>query len=172
MEYVTSSQDPFILSVGELDDNFADLMDLFETQTKYTLLFSTTKDKIPEKIEEKVYNKVYNQTIFSFYINSMAHSSVYEPSLPNPFERIGCAYRLKKQKQHIRIKIALIHEIKNYQEEYKPLIDVLNDFLEPEQITLGFVGIFGVPSQKKDDVYSWFRQNLKCKDVVFYNKEA
>ncbi len=163
--------EPNIITIGELDGNFADLMDLFETQKKYKLLFSTKKDKIPEKIEEKVYNKVYNQTIFSFTVNSQVQADLlWFKDMPGPFDIIACAYRLKKQGQHIRVFIDCITEIRNYQEEYKPLIDVLNDFLKPEQVDIGDIyGQLGMMEKDRADTYSWFKENLRCEDVVCYD---
>lgn len=156
------------ITVGEPNDDLADLLDLFETQSKYKLLFSTRKDKIPEKIEEKVYGKVYNQTIFSFVVNSQAVADKYE-HLVGPFDIIAMAYRLKKQGQHVRVVIDCITEVDDYQKEYKPLLDVLNDFLKPEQITIGDIyGQIGFMAEERTAIYSWFKQNLECKEVIIY----
>ncbi len=168
VDILNSIVEPNIIPIGEPTDELADLMDLFETQTKYKLLFSTNKDKIPEKIEEKVYSKIYNQTIFSFTVNSQVQADLlWFKNMPGPFDIISCAYRFKKQGQHIRVFIDCITEIRNYQEEYKPLIEVLNDFLKPEQVVIGPIyGPASMFSEEEKKVYSWFKENLECKDVV------
>jgi len=191
---------PSILNCGELSDSFmlqsnqmlADLMDLFEQQSKHKLLFLTKSNIIPKEIEERIYTKKYNQTIFSFSINSTKVSELYEVNAPSPFNRLSCAYILKKHNQCIRIRIDPIIEIKDYKEEYAPLISVLNDFLMPERITLGSLRFFKnlpnftidkdvfkhsvdhsdgdgrlrIPFEKRTEIYKWFKDNLKCEEIA------
>ncbi len=199
-KWLTKTTRPSLLNAGELSDSFmgtenkllANIMDLFETQTKHKLLFVTKNNVIPKEIETNAYNKIYNQTIFSFSVNSQTAADLYEKGAPRPFDRIGCVYRLKKQNQHVRIRIDPIIEIKDFKEEYKPVVDVLNDFLKPERITLGSLRFFKrlpylkkdrdvfkygidhkdgdhrlrLPLEKRVEIYKWFKQNLQCKQVA------
>ena len=197
--WLSQTETPNVLNAGELSDSFmiqsnkilADVMDLFEAQDKHALLLLTKNDKIPVEIEDNVYSKVYNQTIFSFSVNSLKAASLYEKGAPNPFERIALAYRLKKNGARVRIRIDPIIPIDNYQEEYKPLIDVLNDFLKSERITLGSLRFFkNLPNfaidkdvfkygidhsdgdgrlrlslEKRIEIYKWFIDNLHCEEI-------
>jgi len=199
-KWLTKTTRPSVLNAGELSDSFmeienkllADVMDLFETQTKHKLLFVTKNNVIPKEIETNAYNKVYNQTIFSFSVNSQTVADLYETGAPGPFDRIAAAYRLKKQNQHVRIRIDPIIEIKDFKTEYQPVVDVLNDFLKPERITLGSLRFFNnlfylkkdrdvfkygvdhkdgdhklrLPLEKRVEMYKWFKQNLQCKQVA------
>lgn len=199
-QWFVKTEKSSVLNCGELADSFvlesnqmlADLMNLFEQQNKHKLLFLTKNDKLPKEIEENVYIKPYKQTIFSFSVNSMKVATKYELLTPNPFERIALAYRLKKNGQIVRIRIDPIIPIDNYQEEYKPLIDVLNDFLQPERITLGSLRFFKnlpnfsedksvfqyafnqhdgdgrlrLPLEKRVEMYQWFIDNLQCAEIA------
>lgn len=199
-EWLLSTKTPSVLNAGELCDSFmvqqnkllADVMDLFETQDKHKLLFLTKNDKIPLEIEANIYEREYKQTIFSFSINSPTAAIAFEKGAPNPFERIGCAYRLKKQKQHIRVRIDPIIEINDFKKEYENIINVLNDFLKPERITLGSLRYFKnlpnfakdkdvfryakdqndgdnrlrLPLEQRTEIYKWFLDNLQSADIA------
>ncbi len=199
-EWLLSTKTPSVLNAGELCDSFmvqqnkllADVMDLFETQDKHKLLFLTKNDKIPTEIEENIYAKPYKQTVFSFSVNSAKASKLYEIGAPNPFERLACAYKLKKNGQCVRIRIDPITPLDNYREEYRPIVAVLNEFLKPERITLGSLRYFknlpnfaknkevfkyGVdqndgdnrlrlPLEKRTEIYKWFLDNLQCADIA------
>lgn len=198
-QWLKNTDQPSVLNAGELCDSFIDsegtllatVMDLFEMQDKHKLLLLTKHSILPTAIERNVYMHPYNQTIFSFSINSREVSSLYEKGAPSPFDRIATAYTLKKQGQIIRIRIDPIIEIKNYQEEYQPLVNVLNDFLKPERITLGSLRFFKnlpnfavdkdvfkhaedqhdgdgrlrIPLEKRVEIYKWFIDNLKCEQI-------
>lgn len=198
-EWLSTTENSSVLNAGELCDSFmapnnmllANIMNLFEEQNKHKLLFLTKNDKIPFEIENNVYERQYKQTIFSFSVNSNKVSSLFERGAPNPFERIACAYRLKKNNQRVRIRIDPIIEIENYQEEYKNVITVLNDFLQPERTTLGSLRFFKnlpnfssdksvfqygidhcdgdgrlrLPLQKRTEMYQWFIDNLQCPEI-------
>lgn len=198
-EWLSSIENPSVLNAGELCDSFmipqnklfADVMNLFEEQNKHKLLFLTKSNVIPKEIEDNVYSKVYNQTIFSFSLNSGLVATTYEKGAPHTFERIACAYRLKKLKQHVRVRIDPIIEIKDFKEEYQNVINVLNDFLQPKRITLGSLRFFkNLPNFAKDkgvfkygidqhdgdgrlrlqlekriEIYRWLINNLKCEEI-------
>lgn len=198
-EWLSLTEKPSVLNAGELCDSFmisqnkllVDVMNLFEEQKKHKLLFLTKNDKIPIEIENIVYERKYKQTIFSFSVNSAKAVSLYERGAPNPFERIGCAYRLKKIGQYVRIRIDPIISIEKYIEEYRPLIDVLNNFLQPERVTLGSLRYFKnlpnfakdkdvfkyatdqhdgdnrlrIPLEKRVEMYKWFIGNLQCSEI-------
>ncbi len=198
-EWLVNTEQPSVLNAGELCDSFmvqnnrllADMMNLFEEQKKHKLLFLTKNDKIPVEIEANVYNRIYNQTIFSFSLNSGLAATMYEKGAPHTFDRIACAYRLKKIGQHVRVRIDPIIEINNYKEEYENVINVLNEFLKPERVTLGSLRYFKdlpdfsvdkdvfnhcvdhkdgdgrlrLPLEKRVEIYKWFIDNLKCKDI-------
>lgn len=197
--WLEETQEPSVLNTGELADSFmlkenkvlADLMDLFETQSKHKLLFLTKNDTIPIEIENNIYSKQYNQTIFSFSISSQIVSELYERGAPVPFNRIATACRIKKQGQHVRVRIDPILCINDYKEEYKNIVNVLNAFLQPERVTLGSLRFFKnlpnfaedkdvfkyginhddgdnrlrLPLEKRTEIYKWFLENLKCEDI-------
>jgi len=198
-QWLKNTSLPHILNTGELADSFmlqnnqilANLMDMFEAQTKHKLLFVTKNNIIPAEIENNIYTKKYVQTIFSFSVNSAEFSSKYEKGVPNPFERLATAYRIKKQGQRVRIRIDPIVEIKDYKTEYKNLIDVLNSFLQPERVTLGSLWLFQtlpqvdcdedvakyvidnndrdkklrIPFEKRIEIYQWFIKNLQISEI-------
>lgn len=198
-QWLFQTEKPSVLNCGELADSFmlqsnsvlANLMDIFEGQQCHKLLFLTKSNIIPTEIEDKIYTKSYKQTIFSFSVNSMKVASLYEKNAPNPFERLGMAYRFKKLNQIVRVRIDPITEIENFKEEYKNVINVLNNFLQPERITLGSLRFFknlpnfaedrdvfkyGVdhndgdgrlrlPLEKRVEMYQWFIDNLQCPEI-------
>lgn len=198
--WLDETKTPSVLNTGELSDSFmipnnkmlADLMNLFEMQSKHKLLFLTKNNKIPIEIENNIYSKQYKQTIFSFSVNSQTAAELYEKGAPGPFDRIATAYRIKKQGQHLRVRVDPILCIDDYKEEYKNVISVLNDFLQPERITLGSLRFFKnlpnftedkdvfkygmdhsdgdgrlrLPLEKRVEIYQWFINNLQCSDVT------
>lgn len=198
-DWLSKTEQASVLNAGELSDAFmilnnqllADVMNLFENQNKHVLLFLSKNDKLPKEIEDNVYNQQYKQTIFSFSVNSAQIASLYESGAPNPYERIALAYRLKKNGQRIRIRIDPIILTGDYQAPYKTLIDILNDFLKPERITLGSLRFFknlpnfaqdkdvfkyGIdhndgdgrlrtPLEKRVEAYWWFIDNLQCSEI-------
>lgn len=198
--WLEETKEPSVLNCGELSDSFAlkenkplaDLMNLFEKQDRHLLLFLTKNEEISKEIEENAYNQVYKQTIFSFSINSQAICELYEKGAPNSFRRLTAAYRLKKQNQRVRIRIDPIIEIKDYKEEYKNVIDVVNEFVKPERVTLGSLRFFKnlqnfsdekelfaraidnhdedkrmrIELSKRADMYQHFIDNLKIDDIA------
>lgn len=198
-QWLIETQEASVLNCGELADSFmlqenkalAELMNLFEKQNKHLLLFLTKNEIIPTEIEENVYSRVYKNTIFSFSVNSLEVSERYEKGTPNPFKRLATAYRLKKHLQRVRIRIDPIIEIKDYKEEYKPVINVINEFVKPERVTLGSLRFFKnlqnysdsdvfskamdnadedkrmrVELKKRSEIYQYFLENLKIEEIA------
>lgn len=198
--WLEETKTPSVLNCGELADSFmlkenkalADIMNLFEKQNKHTLLFLTKNEIIPREIEDNVYDKAYKQTIFSFSINSQSVCELYEKGAPNSFKRLAAAYKLKKQNQRVRIRIDPIIEIKDFRAEYKNVIDVINDFIKPEVVTLGSLRFFKnlknfseekalfdkatnnydedkrmrIELNKRIEIYKYFLNNLKVDNVA------
>jgi spore photoproduct lyase len=199
-QWLDETQEPSVLNCGELSDSFmlqsnkalADLMNIFEQQDKHKLLFVTKSEIIPREIEDNIYERIYKNTIFSFSASSLAVSEKYEKGAPNPFKRLATAYRLKKHGQTIRLRIDPIIEIADYEKEYAPLIDVVNNFIMPERITLGSLRFFKnlqnysedknlfaraidngdedkrmrIELNNRSEIYRYFIENLKCGNVA------
>jgi DNA repair photolyase len=197
--WLDETKESSVLNCGELADSFmlqenkalADLMDLFERQNKHKLLFLTKNEIIPKEIEENVYSRVYKQTIFSFSVNSTEVSEQWEKGAPNPFKRLATAYRLKKNHQRIRLRVDPIIEINDYEKEYAPVINVINEFVKPERVTLGSLRFFknlqnfsdsnvftkAIDNNDEDkrmrielnnraEIYRYFIENLKVEDIA------
>ena len=198
--WLEETKEPSVLNTGELADSFmckenkvlADIMNLFEKQDKHKLLFLTKNEIIPKEIENNIYDKIYKQTIFSFSVNSQAVCELYEKGAPNSFKRLSAAYKLRKQNQRVRIRIDPIIEIKDYKEEYKNVIDIINDFAKPERITLGSLRFYKnlknfseekeifekaidnndedkrmrIELNKRVEIYKYFIDNLNIKDIA------
>lgn len=161
--WLAETQEPSVLNTGELCDSFmlssnkalADLMNIFEKQQKHKLLFLTKNEIIPIEIEENIYSRVYKNIIFSFSVNSLAVSELYEKGAPSPFKRLATAYRLKKHLQKVRIRIDPIIEIEDFRKEYEPVINVINNFVKPERVTLGSLRFFkNLQNYSNSDVFS------------------
>lgn len=197
--WLDETKEPSILNCGELTDSFmlrenkalAELMDIFEKQQRHNLLFLTKNEEIPKEIEDRTYTQVYRNTIFSFSVNSFEASEQYEKGASNPFKRLGTAYRLKKHLQRVRLRIDPIIEINDYKKEYAPVINVLNEFVKPERVTLGSLRFFKnlqnysnsdvfkkaidngdedrrmrIELNKRAEIYKWFIDNLKVDDIA------
>lgn len=198
--WLEETKEASVLNAGELSDSFmhkkttvlADLMNLFEKQNKHILLFLTKDEIIPKKIEDNIYNRSYKQTIFSFSINSQTAADLYEKNASSPFNRLACAYRLKKHNQRVRLRIDPIIEVYNYKDEYENVINVINNFVQPERVTLGSLRFFKnlknfskekelfnkatdnhdedkrmrIELNKRAEIYRYFLHNLKIDDVA------
>jgi len=198
--WLDETKEPSVLNCGELADSFmlsnnkalADLMNIFENQQKHKLLFLTKNEIIPAEIEENIYSRVYKNTLFSFSINSLEVSDRYEKGASNPFKRLATAYRLKKHLQRIRIRIDPIIEIVDFKTEYQPVINVINEFVKPERVTLGSLRFFKnlqnysedkelftkatdnndqdkrmrIEFNKRVEMYKYFFENLKIEEIA------
>lgn len=197
--WLEETQEPSVLNCGELSDSFmlknnkalAKLMNIFEEQDKHKLLFLTKNDVISKEIEENTYSRVYKNTVFSFSVTSFDASERYESGAPNAFKRLAAAYRLKKRLQRIRFRIDPILEISDYKKEYFPLINVINNFIKPERVTLGSLRFFKnlrnysnsdvftkaidnndedkrmrIELNKRSEMYQYFIDNLKVENIA------
>lgn len=197
--WLSETQEPSVLNCGELADSFmlssnkalADLMNIFEKQQQHKLLFLTKNEIIPKEIEENIYSRVYKNTIFSFSINSLEASERYEKGAPSPFKRLATAYRLKKHMQEVRLRIDPIIEVDDYKKEYAPLVNVVNNFVQPKRVTLGSLRFFKnlqnfsdsdiftkakdgkdqdkrmrIELNKRVEMYKWFIENLKVEEIA------
>lgn len=198
-DWLKKTVHPSVLNAGELSDSFmsynnqllADMMNLFEEQEKHKLLFLTKHNIIPVEIENNIYTRQYKQTIFSFSVNSQEVALRYEKGAPLPFDRMATAYRVKKHGQRVRIRIDPIIEINDFKLEYANVINVINDFLQPERVTLGSLRFFKnlqnfsndtevfkycidnndsdhrmrLPFAKRLEIYRWFIDNLKISEI-------
>lgn len=162
-QWLKETQEPAVLNAGELADSFmcqsnkalADLMNIFEKQEKHRLLFLTKNEIVPKEIEENIYSRIYKNTIFSFSVSSLEVWKHYEKGTPSPFERLAAAYRLKKHLQKIRLRIDPIIEIKDFREEYASVVNVINNFVKPERVTLGSLRFFkNLQNYSDSDVFN------------------
>lgn len=148
---------PVLFNSGELTDSLADpfvmekIVDEFEKQDKHKILLLTKSSNIGFLLK-----RVRRQTIVSFSINAPTVWKLWEKGTPHPKERIKAAKKLSKVGYKVRIRIDPIFPIKNWQNEYGKLVELLLSELTPERITLGTPrGLYKTKIYAKD--LSWWK---------------
>ena len=131
-----------ILNSGELSDSlmwerngnpFSHFVhDLFSTQKKHKVLLLSKSNAIDNIIKLDT-----SLIIPSFTLNAHSVSNRWEAGAPKPTFRIKAAQTLQRMGYPIRIRIDPLVPIKNWQYEYRNLIDELFASFTPERITFG-----------------------------------
>jgi len=133
---------PEILNAGEIADSLMHenvelpfskfIIPIFETQELHKVLFLTKSSTIKNLLEIEP----HNQAIISFSLNAIDVAKRWEKA-PSVLKRIKAAKRLFEVGYEVRIRIDPMVPIKNWQEQYLQLLDILFDNFIPERITLG-----------------------------------
>ncbi len=133
---------PEILNAGEIADSLMHendelpfsklIIPIFETQEIHKVLFLTKSSSVDNLLEIEP----HNQVIIGFSLNAIPVAKRWEKA-PSVLKRIEAAKKVFDEGYEVRIRIDPMVPIKNWEEHYFQLLDILFDNFVPERITLG-----------------------------------
>jgi len=141
-KFLEEVKTPEILNAGEIadslmheDDKFPFskfIIPFFEKQNLHKVLFLTKSSNVNNLLEIRP----HNQVIISFSLNAIPVAKRWEKA-PSVLKRIEAAKKVSDAGYEVRIRIDPMVPVKNWQEHYVQLLDILFDNITPERITLG-----------------------------------
>ena len=141
-KFLEEVETPEILNTGEIADSLMHendelpfskfILPIFETQRLHKVLLLTKSSNVNNLLDIEP----HNQAIVSFSLNSIAVAKRWEKA-PSVLKRIKAAKKVFDAGYEVRIRIDPMVPIKNWQEQYLQLLDILFDNFIPERITLG-----------------------------------
>jgi len=141
-KFLEEVKTPEILNAGEIADSLMHenaelafskfIIPMFETQKPHKVLFLTKSSTVKNLLEIWP----HNQAIISFSLNAIPVAKRWEKA-PSVLKRIEAAKKVFDAGYEVRIRIDPMVPIKNWQEYYFELLDILFDNFMPERITLG-----------------------------------
>ena len=133
---------PEILNAGEIADSLMHendelpfsklIIPIFETQEIHKVLFLTKSSSVDNLLEIEP----HNQAIIGFSLNAVPVAKRWEKA-PSVLKRIEAAKKVFDEGYEVRIRIDPMVPIKNWEEHYFQLLDILFSNFMPERITLG-----------------------------------
>jgi len=159
--FIQQTELPSLLNSGELSDSLlfegtknsiSFIINLFKGQDKHKLLILTKSNKIDGILNSNSQDVL----IASFSINAFKVSERWEKDAPSSKDRILAAKKLNDNGYPVRVRIDPIIPIKDWEVQYKELVDYLFDNLTPEIITMGSLrGLQSTINNSKDR--SWIK---------------
>lgn len=146
-DWLNNTEKPALLNAGELSDGLATdhltglskiLVPLFSKQKRHKLLFLTKSTNIQNLLAMEP----TPQVVGSFSINAPEVSRQFEPSAPNPLERLQAAGQLIKHGWTVRLRIDPIVPVEGWKEIYGRLTDAILRLERIETVTLGSLRYF------------------------------
>ncbi|MCK4858942.1 MAG: three-Cys-motif partner protein TcmP, partial [Candidatus Omnitrophica bacterium] len=141
-KFLEEVKTPEILNAGEIADSLMHentplafskfIIPFFETQNRHKVLFLTKSSSVNNLLEILP----HNQVIISFSLNAIPVAKRWEKA-PSVLKRIEAAKKVFDVGYEVRIRIDPMVPVKNWQEHYLQLLDILFDNIKPERITLG-----------------------------------
>ena len=141
-KFLEEVKTPEILNTGEIADSLMHendelpfskfIIPFFETQNRHKVLFLTKSSSVNNLLEIWP----HNQVIISFSLNAIPVAKRWEKA-PSVLKRIAAAKKVSDAGYEVRFRIDPMVPVKNWQEHYLQLLDILFDNLSPERITLG-----------------------------------
>lgn len=141
-KFLEEVKTPEILNAGEIadslmheDDKFPFskfIIPFFEKQNRHKVLFLTKSSNVNNLLEIRP----HNQVIISFSLNALPVAKRWEKA-PSVLKRIEAAKKVFDAGYEVRIRIDPMVPVKNWQQHYLQLLDILFDNITPERITLG-----------------------------------
>ena len=141
-KFLEEVKTPEILNAGEIADSLMHedaplpfskfIIPFFETQNRHKVLFLTKSSSVNNLLEIRP----HNQVIISFSLNAIPVAKRWEKA-PSVLKRIEAAKKVFDAGYEVRIRIDPMVPVKNWQEHYLQLLDILFDNITPERITLG-----------------------------------
>lgn len=142
-ETVSNGYQSEVLNSGEISDSlmwenngkpFSEfILGIFDTQHKHKILFLTKSNWIHNLL--KINHN--GSPLISFSMNASYVSGRWEKMAPPMKERIKAARKLQEVGYAVRIRIDPMVPIKNWDKNYKDIIDDIFSNFKPERITLG-----------------------------------
>jgi len=141
-KFLEDVKTPEILNAGEIADSLMHengespfskfIIPIFETQELHKVLFLTKSSNVKNLLEIEP----HNQAVISFSLNAIPVAKRWEKA-PPVLKRIEAAKKVFDAGYEVRIRIDPMVPVKNWQEQYLQLLDILFDNFIPERITLG-----------------------------------
>jgi len=141
-KFLEEAKTPEILNAGEIADSLMHenvglpfskfIIPMFETQGRHKVLFLTKSSNVKNLLEIEP----HNQVIIGFSLNAIPVAKRWEKA-PSVLKRIEAAKKVFDAGYEVRIRIDPMVPVKNWQEHYLELLDILFDNFMPERITLG-----------------------------------
>lgn len=141
-KFLEEVKTPEILNAGEIADSLMHendelpfsrfIIPMFETQDIHKVLFLTKSSNVKNLLEIEP----HNQVIIGFSLNAIPVAKRWEKA-PSVLKRIEAAKKVFDAGYEVRIRIDPMVPVKNWQEHYLELLDILFDNFIPERITLG-----------------------------------
>lgn len=141
-KFLEEVKTPEILNAGEIADSLMHendelpfskfIIPIFETQELHKVLFLTKSSNVDNLLEIEP----HNQAIISFSLNAIPVAKRWEKA-PSVLKRIEAAKRVFDAGYEVRVRIDPMVPVKNWQEHYLELLDLLFNSFMPERITLG-----------------------------------
>jgi spore photoproduct lyase len=141
-KFLEEVRHPEILNTGEIADSLMYesanipfskfIIPMFEKQNIHKILFLTKSSNVKNLLEIEQ----HNQAIISFSLNAIPVAERWEKA-PSVLKRIEAAKKVSDAGYEVRIRIDPIVPVKNWQEYYSQLLDIIFENFTPERITLG-----------------------------------
>lgn len=141
--FILNAKTPELLNTGEISDSLMGehlnppfsrfIIQLFEQQKVHKVLFVTKSSNVKNILDLPS----ANQAIFSFSLNASDVAEKWEKKAPSPLKRLEAAKKLFDRGYPVRIRIDPIVPVKNWNEQYRQLIDDIFERFIPERITFG-----------------------------------
>ena len=143
ISFLRNVEIPSILNSGELSDSLVfegngfslskDIVPLFQSQSRHKLLILTKSRNVKGLLESDSQESI----VTSFSLNGLKVAAQWEKGAPTPVQRVKAAKQLQEAGYRVRIRIDPIVPIDTWREDYRKIIDIIFENIDPERITLG-----------------------------------